>query len=100
MINFQESNTNPVWKIAKEDKDDWMKKHGRNTTLVKKFRKFEQSVTTDPYLTNRKVKKLQGTYSDVYEYKNRPVRALYQLDKPKTEIRLIDFDVKGNISYR
>ena len=93
------SNTEPVWTITGESRGDWLKKHSSDAQLVKKFGKFEKSVTQNP-VSNRDVIKLKPPLSDTYEYKKPPVRGLYTLDHSNAEINLVDFNWKGNVRYK
>jgi len=98
--------TKAVWTIPRDRKDEWLKEHRGDTTLVKKFKKFERSVTENPLPkpanpANPNAKWLKGNLRDTAEYKVGDVRGLYRLSKPEFKIiDLVDFNWKGNITYR
>lgn len=98
------TSTKPVWEINSTDKKEWFKKH-KEPILIKKFKKFESSVTTNPYPSNPDVKPLKGKMKDLTEYvkggsHSRAVRGVYKIDPSDHEIALVQFDWKQNIDYR
>lgn len=99
------TSTSVVWEINPEDRQEWFKNHRKEASLVKKFEKFEKSVTANPYTTNPDVKKLKGPMKDYLEYVkggsgSKAVRGVYQINQPASRIELAQFDWKGSINYR